>query len=109
MIRAPKWSGNLSANYEHDIGAGKIGAYVAGNYNSGIRYDAAGIIRQRAYALLDSELSFAPSGIEGLRFVLYGRNLTNKAYYQSVLTSQFVQGGSYADPRTYGARVEFSF
>ena len=109
MIRSPKWSGNLAVNYEVETGAGKIGAYVAGNYNSGIKYDVAGIIRQREYALLDAELSYAPDGLNGVRLVLWGKNLTNKAYLQSVLTSQFVNGGSFADPRTYGVRAEFKF
>ena len=109
LIRAPKWTANAAINYQVETGAGTFAAYVAGNYNSGINYDAAGIIRQRRYALLDGELSFAPEGLEGVRLVLWGRNLTNKAYIQSVLTSQFVQGASYADPRTYGVRAEFKF
>jgi iron complex outermembrane receptor protein len=109
LIRSPKWTANAALNYEVETGAGTLGAYVAGNYNSGLNYDVAGIIRQKRYALLDAELSFKPNFLKGLRLVVWGRNLTDKAYIQSVLTSSFVQGASYADPRTFGVRGEFAF
>ncbi|PXA82866.1 hypothetical protein DMC47_45230 [Nostoc sp. 3335mG] len=109
LIRSPKWTANAALNYEVETGAGTFGAYVAGNYNSGLKYDVAGIIAQKRYALLDAELSFKPDFLKGLRIVVWGKNLTDKAYIQSVLTSQFVQGASYADPRTFGVRGEFSF
>ena len=109
LIRSPKWTANAALNYEVETGAGTLGAYVAGNYNSGLKYDVEGIIRQKAYALLDAQLSFKPDFLKGLRIVVWGKNLTNKAYFQSVLSSTFVQGASYADPRTFGVRGEFTF
>ncbi|TVV76258.1 TonB-dependent receptor [Sphingomonas solaris] len=109
LPRAPKFSGNAAINYGVDTNAGRIAAFVNGTYNSGISYDAAGTVRQRRYALLDAELSFAPESIKGLRLVAWGKNLTNRDYLSSVLESQFVLGGSYNDPRTYGVRAEFAF
>jgi iron complex outermembrane recepter protein len=109
LIRSPKWTANAALNYEVETSAGTFGAYVAGNYNSGLKYDVAGIIAQKRYALLDAELSFKPDFLKGLRVVVWGKNLTDKRYIQSVLTSGFVQGASYADPRTFGVRGEFSF
>jgi len=41
--------------------------------------------------------------------VLWGKNLTNKAYLASSLTSTLADVGSYAAPRTYGVRAEFAF
>jgi iron complex outermembrane recepter protein len=109
LPRAPKFSGNASINYGFDTSAGRIGAFINGTYNSGISYDAAGTVKQGAYALLDAQVSFSPDALKGLRFVAWGKNLTNHNYLSSVLESQFVLGGSYADPRTYGVRVEFAF
>ena len=109
LPRAPKWSGNASINYGIETGAGRLAAFANGTYNSGISYDAAGTVKQGKYALLDAELSFAPSAVKGLRIVGWGKNLTNHAYLSSVLESGFVLGGSYNDPRTYGVRAEFAF
>jgi len=58
---------------------------------------------------LDAELSFSPEALKGLRVVLWGKNLTNHDYLQSVLESQLVDAVSYTDPRTYGVRLEFTF
>jgi iron complex outermembrane receptor protein len=109
MIRAPKVTGNLALNYEVETAAGLFNAYVSGHYNSGLKYDPAGVGVQRHYATLDSEISFEPASIKGLRIVLWGRNLTNKRYLDGILTSAFAIGAEYADPRTFGGRLEFSF
>lgn len=109
MPRAPKFTGNISLNYESDLDAGALGGFVSLAYNSGMQYDVNDLVRQSKYATINAELSFAPKGLDGVRFVLWGKNLTDKDYLNSVLESQFVLGGSYADPRTYGGRVEFAF
>ena len=108
-MRTPKWTINGSLNYETETKFGTFGAYVAASYNSGISFDVANRVRQSGYALLDGELSFAPAGMKGARLVLWGKNLTNKTYLQSVLESQLGDAGSYADPRTYGVRLEYRF
>ena len=45
----------------------------------------------------------------GLRVVLWGKNLTNKAYLQSVLESQLADASSYGEPRTFGGEVSVKF
>ena len=82
---------------------------MSGHYNSGVKYDPAGVGRQSSYATVDAELAFSPSAIKGMRAVLWGRNLTNKAYASGILTSAFAVGVQYADPRTFGGRLEFEF
>jgi iron complex outermembrane receptor protein len=109
MIRAPKVTANLAFNYEVETSAGLFNAYVSGHYNSGLKYDPAGIGVQRHYATVDTELSFAPSAVKGLRVVLWGRNLTNKRYASGILTSALAIGVQYADPLTFGGRLEFAF
>ena len=44
-----------------------------------------------------------------MRLVLWGKNLTNKAYLQSVLESALADASSYGEPRTFGVRAEFKF
>jgi iron complex outermembrane receptor protein len=109
MMRTPEWSLNGSARYAKETGAGTIAAYVGVSYSSGIFFDPNNRIEQPSYALVDSELSFAPAGVPGLRFVVWGKNLTNRAVLQMALSSQISDQSSYAEPRTYGIRAEFSF
>ena len=66
-------------------------------------------MKQKPYALLNAEISFEPSAIQGLRLVLWGRNLTNHNYLQSVLQTDYADAVSWAPPRQYGGRVEFRF
>jgi iron complex outermembrane receptor protein len=109
LMRTPKWTVNGSIAYNHETSAGAIGAFVSSSYNSGMTFDVGNRVRQDKYALLDAELSFAPAALPGLRIVAWGKNLTDHDYLQSVLESQLGDGGSYADPRTYGVRLEYTF
>ena len=109
LPRAAKFTGNVAVNYEGRIGPGTLGTYLSAAYSSDVKYDIAGLVVQPEYATINGEISFAPDAVAGLRFVLWGKNLTDVNALSSVLTSQFVLGGSYADPRTYGVRVEFEF
>jgi iron complex outermembrane recepter protein len=109
LIRAPRFSGNLGVNYHLDTNAGAVGAYTGLYYNSGYPLEVSGSIRQRPYATLDAELSFAPVAVKNLRLVAWGKNLTDRAYLASLLQSNFSDGASYTDPRTFGVRAEFGF
>ena len=109
LPRAPKFTANLAANYGIDTASGRFGLYVSGAYSAGMTYDAIGTIRQGRNTTINGELSFAPSALKGLRLVAWTKNLTNRHILSSVLESQFVYGGAYAEPRTFGARAEFQF
>jgi iron complex outermembrane receptor protein len=109
MIRTPKFTGTLSANYEVETEMGQFGAYASLYYNDGFKWEVSGRIREKAHTTLDGELSYSPTSMENLRLVLWGRNLTDEDVKQSVLTSDFGDGVSYAPPRTYGVRAEYKF
>jgi iron complex outermembrane receptor protein len=109
LMRTPKWTLNGSIDYTKKLAPGELGAYVGVSYSSGIYFDPINRVRQPRYALVDAELSFAPQAFDGMRLVLWGKNLTNKAYLQSVLESTISDTASFADPRTYGVRVEYRF
>lgn len=109
LVHAPKLTANLSVDYSHRFSAGTLGLNVNGNYDAGYFHDANNRIKTKAYGLLSAELSFAPAGIEGLRFVLWGKNLTDHDYLQSVLQTNFADAVSWSPPRTVGGRVEFAF
>jgi iron complex outermembrane receptor protein len=109
MIRSPKFTGTLAADYQVETAAGEFGAFASLYYNDGFKWDVAGRIRQKSYTTVDGELSFAPAAMQNLRLVVWGRNLTDEDVLQSVLTSDFGDGVSYAAPRTFGVRAEYRF
>ncbi|HEX7819537.1 MAG TPA: TonB-dependent receptor [Sphingobium sp.] len=110
MLRSPQFSGNISANYEIETSFGRFAAFGSVFHTSSYGMEPTGRLRQNAYTTADAEISLAPAAFDGMRFVLWGKNLTNKAYLASALVAGgFADGGSYADPRTYGVRAEFKF
>ena len=109
LMRTPEWTVNGSFNYVRKLGSVEVGAYGGISYNSGIFFDPNNRVEQKAYALVDAELSFAPDALAGARIVFWGKNLTNKAVLQSVLESGIGDAVSYSDPRTYGVRLEYRF
>lgn len=62
------------------------------------------------YALLNTRLGFRAS--EGLSFILWGRNILDKDYYEQLLPAGG-NAGHYAavlgDPRTYGGTIRYTF
>jgi iron complex outermembrane receptor protein len=106
---APSWTGNASVDYTHEFSAGVFGLDVNGNYNSAFYFDPNNRVKQHPYALLNAELSFAPSALPGLRLILWGKNLTDHDYLQSVLETPFADAVSWSPPRTFGGRIEYKF
>lgn len=109
LIRAPKFTGSVTANYSFDVDPGRVEMFATGYYNDGSKMEASGRIRQPSYATVDAELSFSPAAYENVRLSLWGRNLSDKVYYQGMLPTTFADGVSYAPPRTFGGRVEYKF
>ena len=109
LLRAPKFSGNIAASYARETDAGRFGAYALVYHTSAYGMEPTNRLRQKAYTTFDGELSFAPAGIEGLRLIVWGKNLSDKAYLASTLSSTLADVASYAPPRTFGVRAEFAF
>jgi len=109
LPRAPKFSGNIAANYLVETNYGKWGAYASLYHTSTFGMEPTNRLQQKGYTTVDGEISFSPSALDGLRLVVWGKNLGNKAYLASVLASTLGDVGSYATPRTFGFRAEFGF
>ncbi|HKR90251.1 MAG TPA: TonB-dependent receptor [Phenylobacterium sp.] len=109
LLRSPKWSGNVRANYQVDIAAGRVGAYASVAYSDTYGLEPTNRIRQGAYATLDAELSFSPAAAPRLRLSAWGKNLTNRSYLAMALVTNFSDAVSYGDPRTFGVRAEYKF
>lgn len=107
---APPWSANLDAEYRFETG-GDVEPFIGGT----VTY------RDRTYADLGENPDFAmPSytlldarvgleSINGWRVSLYGRNLTNKYYWNSVASSGDGAVRFAGEPRTFGASFSYRF
>lgn len=109
LQNAPKFTATGSIDYGVDTGAGRFGINLNGSYNSGFPFDAGGHVRQKKYALVNAELSFSPKGLEGLRLIAWGKNLSDHDYIQGSLPTFYSDLVSWAPPRTYGVRLEYHF
>ncbi len=109
MPRAPEFTGSIAMDYKADTSIGGVGAHAGLYHNSGSKFDVTGLLGQDAYTTIDAELSLAPKGIDGLRFVVWGKNIGNATYLASFLDSQLADGVTFAAPRTFGFRAEYKF
>lgn len=109
MQRAPEVTARLAANYSVELSSGTLGAVASVYHNSGSGFEVSNRVGPDAYTTLDGELSFAPAAWENMRFVLWGKNLSDEVYLGSFLISQFADGVTYAPPRTFGVRAEYKF
>jgi iron complex outermembrane recepter protein len=95
LTNSPKWTGNLKAAYEQDIG-GSLQAFVSGNiyHRSSVSFSAAGdpLLRERAYTLLGAEIGIGDQDGRW-RVTVFGRNLGDKNFVNNVI-SQPVLGAA---------------
>lgn len=108
LVRAPEFTGFVSADYVLDTSLGEFGAFASAYYNDGYNLELTGVVAQDSYTMLDGELSLAPSALPKLRFVLWGRNLTDEDVLQSLLATPVADGVSYGAPRTFGIRMDMN-
>jgi iron complex outermembrane receptor protein len=107
---APKWSGLISVDYTPRIGAHQLRFHVDYSHRSRRFFDPSNvaIASQDDYGLLNANINFGPPG-EGWQVGLWGRNLTNAHYYQTVSGNGLAPGAIVGDPLTYGVRLGFSW
>lgn len=108
LIRSPKWSGNLSANYGLDTSLGRVEAIGTMFFSSKFYLESGNRVGQPTYAMINASIGLKPAGT-GAEIRLWGKNLTN----QSVIAGSNISAGadtiSYSPPRTYGVELNYRF
>jgi iron complex outermembrane receptor protein len=107
-IRAPKFTGNISADYVTDVSLGKLTTSATLSYSSSYKWDVLGTVRTNAYAILNGQLALVPTN-SNFKFILFGRNLANKAYIEGAVLSANADAVAYSAPRQVGVTVEYNF
>lgn len=109
LVRAPEFTGFFNLNYIVETELGEFGAFASAYYNDGYNLELTGAVAQGSYTMIDGELSLVPTAVPKLRFVLWGRNLTDEDVLQSLLATPFADGVSYGAQRTFGVRMDMEF
>ncbi len=112
MVRVPKWTFNIGANYNLETGIGVFNFDINWAYNDGFAWDADNALRQPSYSLVDAQVKYTFPG-EGNRFAirLWAKNITKEKYYVAEVQSDGPRGSSAMPgaPRTYGFDWLFKF
>jgi iron complex outermembrane receptor protein len=109
MIKTPKTTGNLTASYDLDLPVGLVTFSGTESYSSSYFFDLLQRVKQGGYGTLNANVFMAPTATKGLRVGLFGRNLTNKAYFQSSLLGPSSDAPVFSAPREIGVSGTYSF
>jgi iron complex outermembrane receptor protein len=108
LPKAPKFTGDLSADYTTPLSAGKFSANLTYAYDSGWYAEADNRLKQPAYGVLNAFMSFG-SANDDLVFKVWGRNLTDKLYAAFIASQSNGDFAEWAPPRTYGVTLSRKF
>jgi iron complex outermembrane recepter protein len=107
VVRTPKLSGSLGANYDVHLSRGTLGLNVSASYNDGFYWEVDNRVRQGSYMLVNGDVRWTePTDHWTVR--LWGRNLANKLYFVGESSSNNDQLAAGA-PRTFGVGFTYSF
>lgn len=106
MIKAPKITATFSADYSVPVGEHRVAFNATLSHNSGFNYDPDNRLKQKSFQLLNGSVGYYLKDDRiGVR--AFASNLLNKKWISSVQSSAFSDSTFMADPRTYGAALEF--
>jgi iron complex outermembrane recepter protein len=110
MVRVPKWTANIGANYNLETEVGAFNFDVNYAYSSSFAWDADNKLREPSYGVLDAQIKYTLPG-DRYSIRLYGKNLTKERYYVAQVQSDSARGSSAMPgaPRTYGVDLLVKF
>ncbi|MBO9695350.1 MAG: TonB-dependent receptor [Sphingopyxis sp.] len=108
LIRAPRWTINIGANYDTAF-AGGVLTFNASAFFSG-RYfvELTNRVKQPAYEVVNASVAWRSPDTHW-RLSVFGQNLTNQKYYAGAIITNFADNVSYQKPRWFGVSAGYSF
>lgn len=109
MLRSPEITANLGASYLLDLAsAGTL--EFSGNvyYTDDFYFDTSEVYEQESYHLLSARIEWADPS-DSFSVALYGDNLTDEEYLNSLLPQFYGALSTWGAPRTYGLSGEYRF
>ena len=109
LVRAPKISAVGSLTYAATVGQGELTVTPSIHYSSKfLPYDAFDVLVQHAYARVATDISYKPND-SGMRFSVWGHNLTRSESFSSTTISAGGARVSYEEPREFGVTIGYNF
>lgn len=106
MVRSPRFTSEVSADYEVPIGNGAVGASVTWAHNSGFYTDPDNAIKQPAFDLVNLRARFK---VNQLEFYAYAQNVTDEIYLSSLSHTNLGDLATFGPPNTYGVGIKAKF
>ena len=106
--RSPKFTGNVGARYETDLGGGKIA--LSGNlaYTSKAYFDSSQQYSTNGYELLSLRVEWTDPS-DRFTLAVYGDNLTDSKYHTQILPGQFAVQTVWGQPVSWGVSARAKF
>ena len=107
----PKFVGNLSVRYSSPTQVGNFVSTAGVQYNSGFFWNGDNRLRQPAYTILNSSVTWSPYDGAPYDVKLWVKNLLNSTYYITRDESAYPVGDNQmqAPPRTFGTTLSYHF
>jgi iron complex outermembrane receptor protein len=106
---APTFTSDVTASYRLPTSAGDFNFSGTWDHDSGWFTGSENELKQKSYEMVSTQIAWDLPKTK-LRVALFGRNLTDSLVYaRGITTSPFGYLVTYQAPRTYGARVEYTF
>jgi iron complex outermembrane recepter protein len=86
LFNAPKWKGNIAADFKLPLGSVEAGLNLNYSFQSGVNYSITQdpVTFQKAYGIFNAALSLAQADQGRYKLTLFARNLFDKAYYANL-------------------------
>lgn len=108
VVRAPKFSGNITARYTTDLARGELVASTNLYYTSKIYFDAANQFPQKGYELLSARLQWTDPD-DRYTVAVFGDNITDRKYLTQNSVGTVAAGTIWGHPATYGVSLRVNF
>ncbi|MEM1257324.1 MAG: TonB-dependent receptor [Bacteroidota bacterium] len=104
---SPEFNGNVNLNYVLPLSKKiSVESSLDYNYQDDIFYDIPNQMLQEAYGLLNGRLGITTKNLD---IFVWGKNLTDEAYFSYGFGNTGFQASTFALPRTYGANLTLKF
>lgn len=108
MLRAPRFTGNVTVTYTHHLPAGTFDASGVLYQSTSYAYDYLNNIQSSFFVTLGGAVGFRPLNSR-FHYSLWVKNATNRARIQAETTSAEANTVVYSPPREVGITVAYSF
>ena len=108
MVRAPDYTASGTISYHTQLTErDRLDVTVTPYYSSRVYFDFVNSLSQAPYATVDAAATLTLAG--NTTISVFGRNLTDNAYYLNQGQNTYGKQGTFAKPRTYGVSLGLSF